>query len=813
MEWSLLYDSYRPDEERVREVLSALGNGYFMTRAATPDASDDGIHYPGTYLAGGYNRLKSWISGLEVENEDLVNLPNWLPLTFKINDERWFRIDEVEIRSYRQKLDLKAGLLSRRVSFSDQSGRVTETFEQRFVSMADQHVAGLSLEIRAVNWSGRLHVRSAIDGSVKNNGVERYRGLNNQHIEILEKREIGEAILLGCRTNQSHIVVGIAARTKIYRNGEDVTPEARTTSSKREIEQEFTLDLEMGESIRVEKIITLYTSLDPAISEPLLEAGNKIKRLDHFDELFQEHRLTWKHLWEDFDIELETDEPLANLKLRLHLFHLLQTITHHSIDLDVGFPARGWHGEAYRGHIFWDELFIFPLLNLHTPMLTRSLLLYRYRRLPEARLAARENGYKGAMFPWQSASNGREEAQRLHLNPRSGRWVTDNTHRQRHINAAIAYNIWHYYQATEDHEFMYYYGAEMILEIARLFASIARYNQEIDRYEIHGVVGPDEFHTAPPEDDTGEGLNNNAYTNVMASWVLTRAIEVLRIFPEERIRQVCERIGLTKDEIDKWDEISRKLRVPFHKDGIISQFDGYEDLVEFDWKGYMEKYGDIRRLDRILEAEGDTVNRYKASKQADVLMLFYLFSADELVTLFEHLGYPFNPEQIPQNIQYYLKRTSHGSTLSTVVHSWVLSRTDRRRSWHLFNRSLKSDLGESESGTTHEGIHAGAMAGTIDLIQGCYTGLEMRTNTLHFNPVLPDQLHRLKFQMRYRHHKLTVEINHDLLKVTSSHSNTTPITIAYRADIRSLTPGGTIEFRLLKPEERDRDENIRQHTH
>jgi len=808
MEWSLVHDSYRPDEEGLREVLSALGNGYFVTRAASPDASDDGIHYPGTYLAGGYNRLKTWISGREVENEDLVNFPNWLPLTFKINDDRWFRIDEVEIRSYRQKLDLEAGLLTRRLSFSDQSGRVTETFEQRFVSMADQHVAGLSLEIRAVNWSGRLQVRSAIDGGVKNRGVKRYRGLNQHHLEILENREIREAILLCCRTNQSHIVVGIAARTRIYRNGEDVTPEARNTSSKTRVEEEFTLDLEMGESILVEKIITLYTSIDPAISEPMLEAENKIRRLGRFDELLAEHRLTWKHLWEDFDIELEADDPLANLKLRLHIFHLLQTISSHSIDLDVGFPARGWHGEAYRGHIFWDELFAFPFLNLHTPMLTRSLLLYRYRRLPEARCAAREAGYLGAMFPWQSGSNGREEAQRLHQNPRSGRWITDNTYRQRHINAAIAYNIWHYYQATEDHEFMYYYGAEMMLEIARLFASIARHNQEIDRYEISGIVGPDEFHTAYPKEAHSEGLNNNAYTNVLVSWVLIRAIEVLRMFPEERFRQVCERIGLKNGEIDRWDEISRKLRVPFHRDGIISQFEGYEDLTEFDWEGYLEKYGDIRRLDRILDVEGDTTNRYKASKQADVLMMFYLFSADELLTLFEHLGYPFNPEQIPENIQYYLERTSHGSTLSTVVHSWVLSRMDRRRSWHLFNKSLESDLADIQGGTTPEGIHAGAMAGTIDLVQGCYTGLEMRANNLHFNPVLPDQLHRLKFQMRYRRHKLTVEINHDLLKVTSASFNISPITISYRAEVRDLAPGGTIEFRLLKPEERDRDENI-----
>ena len=181
--------------------------------------------------------------------------------------------------------------------------------------------------------------------------------------------------------------------------------------------------------------------------------------------------------------------------LRLHIFHLLQTTSFNAIDLDVGVPARGLHGEAYRGHIFWDELFIFPFLNLRIPELIRSLLMYPHRRLMEARHLAREAGHRGAMFPWQSGSSGCEESQMLHLNPRSGRWLPDHTHRQRHVNAAIAYNVWQYFHATGDVEFLWFFGAEMLLEIARFWASIATYNATRQRYEIHHVVGADEFHT------------------------------------------------------------------------------------------------------------------------------------------------------------------------------------------------------------------------------------------------------------------------------------------------------------------------------
>ena len=183
------------------------------------------------------------------------------------------------------------------------------------------------------------------------------------------------------------------------------------------------------------------------------------------------------------------------LQVFLHIFHLLQTVSENTIDLDVGVPSRGWHGEAYRGHILWDELFIFPFLNLRLPELTRSLLMYRYRRLEEARHLARQAGHRGAMFPWQSGSDGREESQVLHLNPRSGRWVPDESNLQRHVSAAIAYNVWQYHQATQDVEFLAHYGAEMLLSIARFWASIATFDPERERYEIRGVAGPDEYHT------------------------------------------------------------------------------------------------------------------------------------------------------------------------------------------------------------------------------------------------------------------------------------------------------------------------------
>ena len=781
--WTLSYEGFDPALEGRREALFTLGNGYFATRGAVPEAVADGVHYPGTYLAGGYNRLTTEIAGRAVENENLVNWPNWLPLAVRPDDGacEWFSPRSAdELVQYRQDLDLRRGLYRRCVRFRDAVGRVTRLEECRFVHMREKHVAGLRFRLTAENWSGRLVVRSAIDGRATNAGVLRYRPFDGRHIEILDSAAVGsDTILIEAQTLQSRLQVVEAARTRLYRRDQASEQDWRSVREPCFIGQELTLTLAQGESVDIEKIVALYTSRDRAISDARTEALTTLSRAGRFSDLVRSHTLGWVQLWRSCDLRfmrVRSDDHHTHRIVRLHIFHLLQTISPHITDLDAGVPARGWTGEAYRGHIFWDELFIFPFLNHRLPKLTRSLLLYRWRRLPEARWAARKAGYRGAMFPWQSGSNGREETDLMFLNPRSGGWIRDNTSLQRHVNAAIVFNVWQYYCATGDSEFLYDFGAELMLEIARFWSSIAHWNPGRARYEIRGVMGPDEFHDAYPGADT-PGLNNNAYTNVMAAWSLERALRLFDILPDERCRELCGTLRLDRTERETWRDISRKMFVPFHGDGIISQFERYEELEEFDWEGYRRRYGNIMRLDLILEAEGDTPNRYKLSKQADVLMLFYLFSSEALVDIFARLGYPFDGSMIPKNIDYYLQRTSHGSTLSGIVDAWVLSRSSRRRSWALFKQALHSDIGDIQGGTTAEGIHLGAMAGTVDLIQRCYTGIELRDDELWFNPVLPDELTRLSFQVRYRRHSLHVDITNDVLSVASEPASIDPVTI------------------------------------
>jgi trehalose/maltose hydrolase-like predicted phosphorylase/beta-phosphoglucomutase-like phosphatase (HAD superfamily) len=795
-EFTLAYEGFDPQQEGLREALTSTGNGYFCVRGAAEweDAGD--VHYPGIYAHGVYNRESTIVGGRPVPNEDLVNLPRCLSLKLAIEDEDPIRLSNVDLLFYRHTYDLRYALVTRELRFRDRAGRETSLRSRRFVSMGRMHLGALEWELVAENWSGRVKVLSLLDGRVLNRGVARYHQLWGRHLDPEGPRTYGtDVIALKVRTRQSRIEIAEAARTRVYRGDRELDVARSVDQMQDYIQQNLEFELERGAPVRVEKIVSLYTSRDRAINEPMTNAGKSVDRYPAFAEAFEGHMHTWDELWEVCDVRLPR-EPRVQFLLRLHISHLLQTCSRLTPHHDAGVPARGLNGEAYRGHVFWDELYVYPFLNFRLPEITRGLLMYRYRRIGEARASAQRAGYRGAMYPWQSGSDGEEETQLIHINPLSGKWEPDFSRNQRHVNAAIFYNVWHYYQATHDVDFLRDHGAEMMLEIARFWSSIAQFNPERDRWEIHGVMGPDEFHEKYPDADEG-GLRNNAYTNVMVAWICETAQEVLDLLPKSRRDVLRTRIGLQDDEIQRWREISRKMFVPFHVDGIISQFEGYEELEELDWDGYRTKYSNIQRLDRILRAEGDSPDRYGLSKQADTVMLFFLFSYDELSRLFAQLGYELSEETARRTIDYYERRTSHGSTLSFVTHAGVLARMDPASSWQRFIVALESDIGDVQGGTTQEGIHLGVMAGTLDLVQRAYLGTEIRDDVLTFDPVMIDRLDGLHLAMQFRRAHITVSLSGAKLTVAAlADGYRAAIKVGVGDAVRELRGGDTVAFML-----------------
>ena len=776
--WSLSYYDYSRENEGTREALCTVGNGYFGTRGALEESEANDTNYPGAYIAGAYNRLESEVAGRTVGNEDFVNCPNWLSITFKIGTSpqelggsegglgngEWLDLNKTEIISFTRKLNFRDGVLHRKVVVRDAAGRETLIESSRLASMAQHHLAALRYTITPLNYSERITIRSGLNGGIINAGVERYRQLSSKHLEPIAEGEKDKTSYIVLQTNQSRIQIAEAAQIIISVNDERVDPEVTQEKMLGAVYSTFEPEAKKGSPICVDKVVAIYTSNDKDIGNPLEAAQKALQNINSFDEVQQASAAAWADIWKKIDIQI-TGDRLAQKLLRFNQYHCLITASPHNANLDVGIPARGLHGEAYRGHIFWDELFILPFYSLHFPDTVRAVLLYRYRRLDRAREYAKEHGYQGAMFPWQSGSDGREETQVLHLNPMSGEWGPDHSSLQRHVSLAIAYNIWQYVWISDDTEFMETHGAEMFLEICRFWASKASYNEKTGRYEIDKVMGPDEYHEKYLDSEAG-GLKDNSYTNIMVVWAFNRAFDILDRLNDTAKERLVKRIRLKEEELERWKDITKQIHIPISDDGILEQFDGYFELKELDWEGYREKYENIGRMDRILRAEGKSPDEYKVSKQADALMTFYNLDSGEVTKLLGEAGYLVHDDFLRRNLDYYLRRTSHGSTLSKMVHSYLANLVgDRGLGWQMYVEALQSDYADVQGGTTKEGIHTGVMAGTAALALRAYAGLNVDGRRVRIDPRLPAAWREVRFNIGFRGDRYYFEVTPESVKV------------------------------------------------
>ena len=765
--WNITYHTYEPNKERTREALMSVGNGYSGTRGAMDEMDANAINYPGTYIAGLYNRLSTPIAGKDIWNEDFVNAPNWLPVTFKINDGEWFDINNTEIISIERKLDFKTGLLTRSLKVRDKKGNESLVESKRFTSMSAVHLSALQYSIKPLNYRGNITIKTGINGAIINDGVERYKSLNQQHLKPIKQGASGDRQFVVVETTQSGIQVAEAADHYFFENGISSGVELYHSVSPAAVYSSASFDVEKDTTVTLVKKVDIYTSKHDDVSDPLQSAISELdKTTDSFDILLNKSAVAWKAIWTKIDMQI-TGDRFSQKLLRLHLYHLIVSMSPHNSAIDASITARGLHGEAYRGHIFWDELFILPLYDINLPEVAKSMLMYRYRRLAKAKEYAKENGFSGAMFPWQSGSDGSEETQIIHLNPLNGQWDTDHSSLQRHVSLAVAFDIWQYYQVTDDLDFMKEYGTEMFLEICRFWASKCHWNESRQRYDLTKVMGPDEFHESYPGSHEG-GLNNNAYTNIMVAWAFRKAALILKSYGNTGFNEF-EKLDFKKEELDLWNKIAGKLFLDINPDGIIAQYEGYFDLKELDWDFYKKKYGNIYRMDRILKAEGLTPDEFKVAKQADMLMTFYNLEKSEVDSLLSGLGYKLPADYLQRNLEYYFGRTSHGSTLSRIVHARLASIAgNRKMSWQLYADALASDFVDIQGGTTAEGIHAGVMAGTIVIALSTFAGISFNKEYLAIDPCLPVAWESMRFGLTYRGTHFTITITSKQLKVVAN---------------------------------------------
>ena len=731
--WNLdYYDAPKGKEEYSIESLLTIGNGYVSLRGTTPEMEISDDHYPGTYVSGVYNEASSVIGERTIKNEDLVNLPNFQKMFFMVDDEV-ISIDQKQVASYHRHVDMRTGEFTSEMVVTLKNGTIATVKTKKIVSMSNRKMYGIQYGLQLSKPCDNITFVSEGDGGVYNYNVERYRHLNADHLDIVAIKGCDKTAEMLVRTKdhaqtvylKSHLNSPLLKEKKLA-----------TRVSEKVVTQSLSFKGEADTCYWFEKIV--YVSKEDETKKAIDFPRYEFMKTDSI--------IAWKELWETAGIWI-TGDLMSQKMLNIHTYHLLVSGSPEGLrNNDVSITARGLHGEAYRGHIFWDELFILPFYIYHFPETARELLLYRYERLEMAQRMAKEAGFKGAMYPWQSGRDGSEQSQSIHLNPLNGQWKEDSSRLQRHVSLAIAYNIWYYYHMTEDKLFMIDSGLPMMMAIAKFWIDKGEYDSKSGRCNISGVMGPDEFHEGYPDNDM-LGVKNNAYTNLMATWLFNKVNEFKL---DATFRDLVMPL-LENDEWEKMAQMSRDLALNINEAGIIEQFEGYVDLKELDWVYYKNQYDNIQRMDRILDAEGKTSDAYQVSKQPDVLMLFYNLPEKDVTSLIHQLGYQVEGHYVQRNLAYYLERTTHGSTLSRIVHAELALKLGHKElGWSLYQDALFSDYHDIQGGTTAEGIHTGVMASTLQVTLRVFAGVETRGNYLEITPNLPDTWAKINFHLAFK---------------------------------------------------------------
>lgn len=711
-DWTVVESHFNPKQLHHQETVFTLGNGYLGTRGTFEEGylNDQSA----TFINGVYDDVA-------VVHTELVNCPDWLPLTIWLGGER-FRLDQGEVLDYERRLDLNQGLLQRRVCWRSPAGHIVNLQFERFASLADRHVLAIRCLITPVNFSGLVEVQASLNGYADNQGV--------MHWNWLDQGIHNNSAWLRMRSRHTNIELGIATHLSVSCENTLV----RTLGCQGYPTVTSCFSAQPGKSVTIEKIVTVFTSRD--CKNPAQIAQEKLKDLFYgwesgnscYEMLRQLHIHAWKQEWQSCDVVIEGDSK-AQLAVRYNLFQILAVAPRD--DDTVSIPAKTLSGFAYRGHVFWDtEIFVVPFLTFTKPELARNLLTYRYHTLPGARQKAKDAGYAGAMYAWESAATGEEVTPRWVPTP-SGEliriWCGD---RELHINSDIAYAIWQYWQATEDDDWMRDYGAEIILDTANFWASCVEWNSDRNCYDLKNVIGPDENH---------ELVDNSAFTNSMVQWHLQTAISVLSWLREESpdwSNELEAQLNITSTELAKWADIIDKILILHDKKtGLIEEFEGFYQREDINLADYEPR---TRSMQAILGIEG--ANARQVLKQADVLMLMYL------------LRDKYDRQTLQKNWDYYEPRTDHtyGSSLGPAIHAILAADLDKLdEAYTHFMRSALVDL-EDVRGNANEGIHAASAGGVWQAIVFGFAGVKLTANGPVATPKLPAGWTRLKFRFQWR---------------------------------------------------------------
>ncbi|QHI69150.1 glycoside hydrolase family 65 protein [Tichowtungia aerotolerans] len=698
-EWSISESVYHPANERTGGTLFCIGNGLMGLRGSYEELGTKEVQ--GLFAAGVYRKSieqqfciadtfcrKKYIFDEELmptpeEMYLIQNLPDPLYCKIWLNGEP-FRMWDGNLLEYNRTLDLKTGVLHRTVRWDDGKGNITSLKFRRFCSMDERHLIAQEISITPENWSGEVKIESGIDASLNNEYAESVVAETPAGLTL--KSEVqGGAVAFQC------------LETRLHR-GASIPLEWDSEIKLRRYKKIATVRAEQGKTLMLEKFSTLYSTQDETPQEAA-EMLVKKAAAEGFSQCLEESSRVWKELWEQADIRIEGDSE-SQRKIRYALFHLI--IASPQTDSRVSIGAKALSGQGYSGHVFWDtDINLAPFYQWVFPEWGGAHVRYRHRNLADARAYAASEGRSGARYPWQTSIGGFEHAPVAITCSRT----------QIHVTADIAYCALRYADISGDFEWLETDGAEMIRECARYMVERVEYNEEKDRFEIHGVGGPDEYHPL---------TDNNAYTNWLTAYVLRRAAA----------------LSDDADERFQWMDIAEKMVCPVdEKTGLIPQCDGFFDLKD-SWEITGSDWG----------GPGAEYHECKGLKQPDVVLLTVL------------LPQLFKEKYLRANWDYYERFILHGSSLSPSIHALVAARIGLMdKAMDYFNLSADFDTLDVNK-DTWAGIHIGNFGGLWQALAYGFAGLQVRDGQLCTDPHLPEQWKSLSFNVWYQGTQHRIEV-------------------------------------------------------
>jgi kojibiose phosphorylase len=736
--WTIEVSGFDAALELTIEAVLALANGYCGTRGAIEEGSP--VSRPSAFIAGVFNTpAQPQTAELEAPIPELVVAPDWSRVRIQVEGEE-LRIDRCELLGQRRVLDMRQGVLLREWRLRDSAGRVTSLRSLRFASLDNRHALVQLLMLMPENYGGRVALESMVDGRVTNEN-------HTLHLAPVEARPLapdrpaGDQLLV-LRTLQSGYVLAFAAHADL-RDAAGGTIAGTAMPGQASIGTRWEWPAEQGHIYELRKLVAVATSRDGAA--PAEQAADLLAGMVRSGgaALLNAHTAAWAARWSAADIEI-AGVAETQRQVRFALYHLIGA-AHPDERASVG--ARALTGERYRGHVFWDtETFVWPFFLFTDPPTARALLMYRYHTLDGARHKARALGYQGALYAWESTDTGEETTPPFINVPGIGRQAILTGVEEHHLAADIAYAILQYRQATGDEAFFLDYGAEMLLEIARFWASRATPGHD-RRYHILRVIGPDEYH---------DSVNDNAYTNVMAQWVLRRALATvaeLRSRHPARWQQLERSIGIRESELESWRHVADMLYVPFDPaTKLFEQFDGFFQLKQIDLTGHdtAEKTMDVK-------LGWEALQTVQVLKQADVVLLMFL------------LWDSFAPEVRAANFRYYEPRTTHDSSLSPSSHALVAARLgDLDLADRYLRQAARIDLDFTRKGWSGAtgGVHIAALGGIWQALVYGFLGMRPSDEGLRFIPQIPAHWGELRVPLRWRGRQLRAVARPGALAIT-----------------------------------------------